>query len=79
MLIMFDFNQRAKIHCVKLFHKNKNEIHKNKNEIHKNKHEILKIKIIHKNKHEIHKNENEIHKKRTLGKKPGQTPEYINL
>ena len=72
MLIMFDFNQRAKIHCVKLFHKNKNEIHKNK-------HEILKIKIIHKNKHEIHKNENEIHKKRTLGKKPGQTPEYINL
>ena len=37
---------------------------------HKNKHEI------HKYKHEIHKNKNKIHKNRTLGKTPGQTPEY---
>ena len=32
---------------------------------------------IHKNKNEIHKNKNKIHKNRTLGKKPGQTPDTL--
>ena len=31
--------------------------------------------MIYKKKNKTHKNKNEIHKHRTLGKKPGQTPE----
>ena len=33
----------------------------------------------HKNMNEYHKNMNEFHKNRTLGKKPGQTPELITI